>query len=67
MSRIAKNPIVIPEKTSVEISNDILNIKGNHGEMNISIPIGFKVEKNENLINVKTKMGNFKVNFGKCC
>ena len=34
MSRIAKNPITIPEKTSVDITNDILNIKGNHGEIN---------------------------------
>ena len=60
MSRIAKSPIVIPEKTSVDISNDTLNIKGNHGEMNISIPIGFEVEKNENLINVKTKNESLK-------
>ena len=46
MSRIAKNPIIIPEKTSVDISNDFLNIKGNHGEINFHIPVGFKVEKN---------------------
>ena len=60
MSRIAKNPITIPEKTSVDITNDILNIKGNHGEINFHIPIGFKVEKNENLISVKTKKESLK-------
>ena len=60
MSRIAKNPIIIPEKTSVDISNDFLNIKGNHGEINFHIPVGFKVEKNENLISVKTEKESLK-------
>ena len=60
MSRIAKSPIIIPEKTSVDIVNGILSIKGNHGETSIPIPVGYKVEKNENLINIKTDKDSFK-------
>ena len=54
MSRIAKKPINIPEKTSVDISSNIFNIKGNYGEISIPIPNGFKVEKIENILSIKS-------------
>ena len=60
MSRIAKNPINIPEKTDVKISENIFNVKGNHGEININIPNGYILEKSENIISVKTVKDSFK-------
>ena len=62
MSRIAKNPITIPEKTTVNISNNLFTIKGNHGEMCIEIPNGYKVEQNENLLKIGVKKEILKEN-----
>ena len=59
MSRIGKNPINIPEKTDINISENILNVKGNHGEINITIPSDYKLEKIENSIIVKASKDNF--------
>ena len=33
MSRIGKNPIIIPEGVSVEISENIITVKGKLGEI----------------------------------
>jgi large subunit ribosomal protein L6 len=48
MSRIAKKPIVIPEKTDVNYSNGILTIKGPLGELkkNFRTEISIVVENN---------------------
>ena len=33
MSRIGKNPVVIPEGVTVDINNDVITVKGNLGEL----------------------------------
>ena len=55
MSRIAKNPINIPEKTEISISEKKFSVKGSHGELSINIPNGYEIEKDSNTIIVKTK------------
>lgn len=49
MSRIAKKPIAIPEKTEVKYSNGILSVKGPLGELKKSLrsEIDIKIENNE--------------------
>ena len=47
MSRIAKNGIKIPENISYIFDNNILTIKGKHGEVNLKIHEKYTI-KNEN-------------------
>ena len=47
MSRIAKNGIIIPEDISYIFDNNILTIKGKHGETNLKIHKKYTI-KNEN-------------------
>tara|TARA_Y100000590_G_scaffold440045_1_gene564916 strand:- start:1188 stop:1721 length:534 start_codon:yes stop_codon:yes gene_type:complete len=47
MSRIAKNSIKIPEGTSCVFNNNILTVKGKHGEINLKVHEKYTI-KNEN-------------------
>ena len=38
MSRVAKNPVQIPDGVSVSYESNIVNVKGKNGEMNLSMP-----------------------------
>ncbi len=55
MSRIGKSLITIPEKTEVNISPELFTTKGVNGEININIPKGFIVKKNDNSLVVDTE------------
>jgi len=50
MSRIGKQPIIIPEGVTVEINNNEVSVKGPKGELSRYIRPEIKVEKNDNLI-----------------
>ena len=60
MSRIAKNPITIPEKIDIAISSDKVDVKGSLGEISIPIPVGYTLEKDDNIIYVKPDKEEFK-------
>ena len=62
MSKVAKNPINIPDKTDINISSDKIITKGTYGEISINIPEGYKITKNENLIIVETENEEHKTN-----
>jgi len=62
MSRIAKNPITIPEKIDIAISSDKVDVKGSLGEISIPIPVGYTLEKDDNIIYVKPDKEEFKEN-----
>ncbi len=47
MSRIGKQPILIPQGVEVVIDNDIVTAKGPRGELNVKVRPEIKVEKNE--------------------
>ena len=53
MSRVAKNPVQIPDGVSVSYESTIVNGKGKNGEMNLSMPESVEIEINESLIQVK--------------
>jgi len=52
MSRIAKNPITIPDSASVTVDNKIVKVKGVKGELDFNISSLVSLEINENLITV---------------
>lgn len=53
MSRVAKNPVQIPDGVSVSYESNIVIVKGKNGEMNLSMPESVEIEINESLIQVK--------------
>jgi large subunit ribosomal protein L6 len=50
MSRVAKNPITIPESATVSIDNNIVIVKGAKGELDFDLPSSVSLEINENII-----------------
>lgn len=51
MSRIGKNPIVIPEGVTVDIKDDVITVKGKLGELTETISeISVKIEDNQILL-----------------
>ena len=53
MSRIGKKIINIPEKVDIEISTDLIMVKGPKGNLNVTINPQIKVVKNENTLTVE--------------
>jgi len=54
MSRIGKNPITIPEGVSVQISENIITVKGNLGEISQEYS-NVKISENEGVISLVRK------------
>lgn len=50
MSRVAKNPIVIPEKVDIKINDNNISITGPNGNINHHIPKNVKVTYEGNLV-----------------
>lgn len=47
MSRIGKNPVVVPANVEVTISGQNVAVKGPKGELNVDVPAPIKVSRNE--------------------
>lgn len=52
MSRIGKKPILIPEDVTVDLKDNVLQVKGPLGEDSVKIPYILKVEINDKEIKV---------------
>jgi|TARA_B100001113_G_scaffold330735_1_gene306564 large subunit ribosomal protein L6 len=52
MSRVAKNPITIPDSATVSIDNNLVRVKGVKGELDFNMPSSVSLEINENIISV---------------
>ena len=50
MSRVAKNPITIPDTASVTVDNNIVKVKGTKGELEFNMHSLVSLEINENVI-----------------
>lgn len=55
MSRIAKNPIVLPKNVEVNISGNTVTVKGKKGEMTYAVPELIAVTKEENVLKFAAK------------
>ncbi len=53
MSRIGKIPIPVPQDINVEITDDVVIVKGKNGELSESIQFGVKVTRKDNEILVE--------------
>ena len=58
MSRVAKNPITIPESATVSIDNNIVKVKGSKGDLEFNIPSSVSLEINDATISVSYDEGN---------
>ena len=50
MSRVAKNPITIPDSLTLSIENNVVKVKGSKGEIDFDLPSSVSLEVNENII-----------------
>ena len=53
MSRVAKNPITIPDSVKVSIENSIIEVSGSKGNLNFKIPDSVSLNYKENIITVQ--------------
>ncbi len=58
MSRVAKNPITIPDSVNLTFDNNIVKIKGNKGELDFNLHSLVSLEVNENVISIKYDENN---------
>lgn len=47
MSKIGKKPLVIPQGVEVDLKETVVQVKGPKGTLDLNLPYGVKVEKNE--------------------
>ena len=52
MSRIGKEPVIIPESITVDIQPDLVTVKGPKGELQINVHQAIKVEQTDHQIDV---------------
>ena len=52
MSRVGKNPISLPKGVEIQISDNIVNVKGTKGQLSHKLSDGITVEINEGILNV---------------
>ena len=53
MSRVAKNPINVPDNVELNIVESLVKVKGIKGELEFNIPSSVSIENNENVVTVK--------------
>lgn len=47
MSKIGKKPLVIPQGVEVDLKETVVQVKGPKGTLDLNLPYGVKIEKNE--------------------
>ena len=66
MSRVGKQPVVIPAKTTVNIAGQVVNVAGPKGKLTVNMhpDVSAKVENNQVLVSRKTDMKKHKALHG---
>ena len=52
MSRIGKNPVIIPEKVKVTVDQEVVHVEGPKGKLQQKIPFGVTVEVKDDKVDV---------------
>ena len=52
MSRVANNPINVPDAVNVSISDNVVLVKGNKGELDFSLPSSISIDIKDEIITV---------------
>ena len=53
MSRVAKNPISIPDNVELQINDNIIMVKGSKGELEFELPLSVNLNIEENILTVQ--------------
>ena len=53
MSRVAKNPITIPDNVDLSINDNVVVVKGNKGELDFVLPETISLDVTEKVITIK--------------
>ncbi len=53
MSRLARNPINIPEDIKVSMKDNEINFEGKLGKSSTVLPVGIKVDHKDNLLHLQ--------------
>ena len=53
MSRVAKNPINIPDNVELQIKDNIVMVKGDKGELEFELPLSVNLNIEENILTVQ--------------
>ena len=53
MSRVAKNPINVPDNVELNIVDNMVKVKGSKGELEFNLPSSVSIENKENVLTVK--------------
>ena len=53
MSRVAKNPINVPDNVELNIVDNMVKVKGSKGELEFNLPSSVSIENKENILTVK--------------
>ena len=53
MSRVAKNPINIPDNVELKINENIVMVKGGKGELEFELPLSVNLNIEENILTVQ--------------
>ena len=53
MSRVAKNPINIPDNVDLNVNDGVVKVKGSKGELEFELPASISLDIQENVITVK--------------
>ncbi len=61
MSRIGKQPVIIPSEVTISLENDVLTVKGPKGELDLKIPSYVVVKHEDNQVFVNPKSMNDKL------
>jgi len=61
MSRVGKNPVVVPKDVKVTITGSLITLEGKKGKLSLDVPHGITVEQKEDLL-VVTRVSDMKQN-----
>ena len=53
MSRVAKNPINVPDNVELNIVDNIVKVKGSKGELEFNLPSSVSIDNKENVLTIK--------------
>ena len=58
MSRVANNPINVPDTVNVSINDDVVVVKGNKGELDFSLPSSISIDIKDDVMNINYNSEN---------
>ena len=58
MSRVANNPINVPDTVNLSVNDNVVAVKGNKGELDFSLPSSISIDIKDDVININYNSEN---------